>query len=1007
VSQSPLSAAAPALSTSTDDTPRSAVWSLSPGASWSGEIGQVYRFTLAGNTFLELEIEQRGVDVVVEVRDDRDELVLAIDRPNGDSGIEPILLVAARPTEFRLVTRPWQPAAAPGSFGVRVQALRPASARDLASSRAWHFLSRAEVQAATSKTAAGPAADFLVAAEAFEAAHDPIAAARTLVRLVEFQRSHLERASAPRLLERALDHSRRAQASDVEAEVWLALGRARADLDLLAPAIDAYQQALALWRKLGNRHDQATTLNDLAWVFQRQGRAHSALECYTDAIALWQELGHRVFEATTRTNLGHIYVSFGYRRQAVIHYRKALALLGTEGSLKQRAITSIRLADALLFLDSPAVALELLDQALALSRAARDPVIEAMTFNSIGLAERRAQHPERALESFEKALDLYVSRRAWREAAPVAANLGLALIDLGRPRPAHDYFVRSADYARRTNSFFHLIEALNGLARVERLQGRLGSARDRLEEALKQIELLRQGPALADQRSEFLAVRHESFDLMVTTLGELELAEPGRGHAAAAFATSERSKARGLLDSVFQASDRHEDARLRGEREKLDKEIDQLHGARLSELAQSQNLTTAYDEALLVSLQELDTLEATRRRLAPNHFSPPDLGDLAALFDQRTLFLEYFLGAERGWLFLFNAKGLKLIEMPRADFFDQRVADVLNRLGLPPDVLGRAGLEQALAELGVTLLAPIEAELAAAERVVIVPSGALRRLSFAALTRPSTNKALIESHEISYLPSAAVLLEWRRKRARRPPGQGMALISDPVFTAHDERVRALVAAAPQAAGDRISRIGRELEAIRALGPPAPFFEASGFAAAPELFLSGQMRPYRWLHISGHGFWDDAFPELSSILLSGFDARGRPRDGHLRAYRIRRLELSADLVNLSACLTGTSTVLGGEGVVGLSRSFFDAGAASVLMTLWPVHDPATTEFNRRFYRHLIAGKSPSAALRAAQLALIHDSPWPEPFFWAGFALYGDWQPAPDESSAPSLENQRSH
>jgi CHAT domain-containing protein len=137
--------------------------------------------------------------------------------------------------------------------------------------------------------------------------------------------------------------------------------------------------------------------------------------------------------------------------------------------------------------------------------------------------------------------------------------------------------------------------------------------------------------------------------------------------------------------------------------------------------------------------------------------------------------------------------------------------------------------------------------------------------------------------------------------------------------------------------------------------------------------------------------DDEHPELSGIVLSTVDEKGRPLDGFLRSNAIFNLKLSADLVVLSACRTGLGKDFKGEGLVGLTRGFMYAGAQRVLVSLWDVDDKPTSELMVRFYRRMLGPEkeTPAAALRLAQLELSHDPRWQAPYFWAPFVLQGEW------------------
>src|SRR5262249_3659153 len=102
-------------------------------------------------------------------------------------------------------------------------------------------------------------------------------------------------------------------------------------------------------------------------------------------------------------------------------------------------------------------------------------------------------------------------------------------------------------------------------------------------------------------------------------------------------------------------------------------------------------------------------------------------------------------------------------------------------------------------------------------------------------------------------------------------------------------------------------------------------------------------------------------------------------------------LDADLVVLSACQTALGREVRGEGIVGLTHAFMQAGARGVVASLWKVPDRATSELMRRFYEAVLRrGQPVSAALRSAQLALRSTPRFSVPYAWAGFVLEGEWR-----------------
>lgn len=108
-----------------------------------------------------------------------------------------------------------------------------------------------------------------------------------------------------------------------------------------------------------------------------------------------------------------------------------------------------------------------------------------------------------------------------------------------------------------------------------------------------------------------------------------------------------------------------------------------------------------------------------------------------------------------------------------------------------------------------------------------------------------------------------------------------------------------------------------------------------------------------------------------------------QDGILTAKEIALIDLSqTQLVVMSACETGRGEVTS-EGVFGLQRAFKQAGANSLIMSLWKVNDQATALMMTTFYQHLLSGLSPRLAFRQAQQTVRQD--YPEPYFWAAFIL----------------------
>ena len=166
----------------------------------------------------------------------------------------------------------------------------------------------------------------------------------------------------------------------------------------------------------------------------------------------------------------------------------------------------------------------------------------------------------------------------------------------------------------------------------------------------------------------------------------------------------------------------------------------------------------------------------------------------------------------------------------------------------------------------------------------------------------------------------------------------------------------------------------------------------GFEANRAAVTSPTLKQFRIVHFATHGIVNDKHPELSGIVLSLVNERGEDQEGYLTLRDICHLDLPVQLVVVSACRTGIGQQVPGEGLIGLTRGFMNAGAQSVVVSLWRVEDEATAELMKRFYRHMFGRNklSPAAALRQAKIEMQAYPKWRAPYYWAGFVLQGDWK-----------------
>jgi CHAT domain-containing protein/tetratricopeptide (TPR) repeat protein len=277
-------------------------------------------------------------------------------------------------------------------------------------------------------------------------------------------------------------------------------------------------------------------------------------------------------------------------------------------------------------------------------------------------------------------------------------------------------------------------------------------------------------------------------------------------------------------------------------------------------------------------------------------------------------------------------------------------------------------------------------------RLIIVPDDVLHQLPFAALRAAKEGPPLGERYELTLIPSATLWLGWEGHRPKPAPKPVLAL-ADPttpgtlqgVQVASLERSAAVFSSAFRLGALPYARQESE-SVVDHMGQGS--VRRLGENAAEAYLKHAPLHEFGVLHFATHAVTDEINPERSGVLLAPGDPA---EDGLLQIREIVDLYLQGRTVVLSACSTNTGTVLRGEGVMSLARAFFQAGAHTVVASLWPLRDDEAAIFFDRFYDHLGKGLSVAAALHAAQRDRIEAGA--PAAAWAGIVVLGDGDVVP--------------
>jgi CHAT domain-containing protein len=310
-----------------------------------------------------------------------------------------------------------------------------------------------------------------------------------------------------------------------------------------------------------------------------------------------------------------------------------------------------------------------------------------------------------------------------------------------------------------------------------------------------------------------------------------------------------------------------------------------------------------------------------------------------------------------------------------------------------------------LNEVWRELVAPVE-PLASTQILMVAADGALAALPFAAvLTEPDPKAFVARRWAVTQLPSAGALHALRRSASPAPAPVAFFGVGDPLFAAAGKAPAGRAALGAQALRydaawgfsyadvPPLPDTRTELLALAsALGADPKADLLLGAAATREAVLAAPLSNRRVVAFATHGLMPGELPGISKPALAlapGADLQASPL---LELDDVLTLRLNAQTVLLSACNTAAGEQ-GGAAMSGLVRGFFFAGGRSVLATHWSVESASAAALTSASFR-AGAGPSRALALRQAQLSMIEGQlgggRWAHPFYWAGYALFGDPQ-----------------
>ena len=744
--------------------------------------------------------------------------------------------------------------------------------------------------------------------------------------------------------------------------------------------VAAFERALAFATRAGAKRAMSSIYGNLS-------RAYQQLEDYERATHYSQ----KAFELETNptparrfnyhVGRGIAFFEMYDRDAAEAEFQKCLELSAQTKRPRDRSFALGELAYTYWTFDKDAArSLTLYDEAIALAREAKVASLEANWHANRGNVYRDTGDHTRALADYRTAIGILDAGGQSRNTFFIWKNVGQTMRLQGDTADAAALLDKLIRERAGEASMRHLWQAHMELASAYATLGDRDRAEQHFQTMLEVIEEQRKTNILDAFRtgsfSHTLAA-YDPYDRYIRFL-----LDGGDARAVEALSVAERARARGFLEALASARGAvaaKVPAALLEEESRISKAISSAQ-----ELLRSPQLDQAARQRALDALANAE--QDRERFLLKMRVEQPALAEARypTLLDVREIqqalrpaetAIVFFLGEPASIRWVVTRGSVSVAPLPPRAEIERRATRLRDQLRVPSQL---NATREAASQLAAVLFDGVS--LASESPVTVVPHGVLNYIPIEVL--PVGGQLLIERHPISYAPSLNALVQLRRAPANQAPFRVLA-VGNPSLAAtagpatRDGAVEnlALLGPLPYAAQELYS-IGRAFpDRTRVL---------SGASARESDLRAPELARFPVIHFATHGVVSDAQPKRSGLLL----APENGEDGLLQMNEIYRLNLKANLIVLSACQTALGREITGEGLIGLSRAFFYAGARSVVATLWNLNDRFAAEFVERFYRELNSGVATEEALRRVKAAYVNHPQYSHPFYWSSLVILGD-------------------
>jgi len=733
-------------------------------------------------------------------------------------------------------------------------------------------------------------------------------------------------------------------------------------------------------------------------ILYHKGRYMEAMNILKESLLYAEEIGDESLRLFCLFDIGIIHKIQGFYEKAKEHFSQSLEISQKLELNKWIAFNVIELGDIASRQKDYQRAAENYQKAMPFLEASPDRKALLKLYQRMGINALRMRDPGSALQHLEKSYTLAKEMGMKLYLAQAAENIGKAYLLMGKWDEALKRTEEAIEIHSETGLLDNLRECHFQKGILLEKKGDTSGAKDHYEISVKLLESLREETAGGkEEQITFVEKRSKVYQNLIQLLMQ-------QGKPAEALEYLERSRLHDLrnqFDTLNPNLNNEKEDEAREKEKKLREQIEETRTWLVEEKSKSKeekniDKIARLEDQLRVKKQDYIEYINDLREKFPELASllavqPDSLIDLQGLLTPDVALIQYLMLPESLYIFVVTNSVLyhKEVMVKQTDI--EAKIEYLRSILMNPQIplnlgsLDTTSLKPVEArflpfyemfmkplidvshELYDCLIKPVEKDVEKFSVLGIIPNGKLHLLPFQVLGKKDSNgeiQFLLKKKAVFYLNSQSVL-KFAQKRSSR-----IGSIADVLAFGNPD--------------NSLHHAEEEIRKIKEVFSKSKSYVGKN---ASEDKLKNELSGFNVLHLATHGTIKDNIKESHILFAPSSDGK---EDGRLLIKEIWGLPLNGyQLVTLSACETALGKEASGDVMVSLETAFLRAGTPTIVASLWKVDDQATGNLMKSFYYYLkTQGKA--EALRSAQTALMNDSRYIYPYYWAPFILVGDWR-----------------